>query len=193
MRYSQRLSIFFKRFCALSIILVTAGCVDPNAIALDIGKPSIDEGETVSSVRAIQSRRFYTLETKKIILASTATLQDLGFNIQVTSSEYGVISASKDRDAVESGQIAGQVVLAFLAALGGSSHTPTYDESQQINVSLVVNQTDEKSSVVRVFFDRHLTNNHGQLWRAEVIKDPEIYQEFFDNLSASMFLEANEI
>lgn len=193
MRYSQRLSIFFKRFCALSIILVTAGCVDPNAVALEVGKPSIDEGETVSSVRAIQSRRFDTLENKKIIMASAATLQDLGFNIQTTSSEYGVISASKDRDAVESSQVAGQVILTILAALGGNSHTPTFDESQQINVSLVVNQTGEKSSVVRIFFDRHITNNLGQLWKAEVIKDPEIYQEFFDKLSASIFLEANKI
>ena len=191
--YLQNLSVFFKNLCVLSLILVASACVDPNSHALKIGEPSIGVGETISSVRAIQSRSFDTLETPKLIEASTATLQDLGFSIQATSSEYGVISGSKDRDAVESGQVAGQVVLALLAALGGSTHQMVYDESQQINVSIVVNQTGENSSVVRVFFDRHITNNLGQLWKAEVIKDPEIYQKFFAKLSASTFLEANEI
>ncbi len=193
MGYLQNLSVFFKHMCAVSLILMVSACVNPNSHALNIGAPSINVGETVSSVRAIQSRSFDTLETRKLIEASTATLQDLGFNIQTTSSEYGVISGSKARDAVETGQVAGQVVLAVLSAFAGSSHTMTYDESQQINVSIVVNQTGEKSSVVRVFFDRHITNNHGQLWKADVIKDPKIYQEFFSKLSASTFLEANKI
>ncbi|MCW8914646.1 MAG: hypothetical protein OQK24_02200 [Magnetovibrio sp.] len=165
----------------------------PNDYALEIGGPPIEEGETVLSLRELQSRRFDTLETKRLIEASTATLQDLGFNIQATSAEHGVISGSKDRDAIETAQVAGQVMLTILAALGGNSHQMVYDESQQINVSLVVNKIGDKSSVVRVLFDRHITNNQGVLWKADVIKDKEIYQQFFNKLAASTFLEANEI
>lgn len=177
----------------LAVLVLAVSACTPNEHALKIGGPPVDEGETVSSLRVMQSRRFDTLETPRLIEASTATLQDLGFNIQTTSTDFGVISGSKDRDAVETAQVAGQLILALLAAYGGNSHQMLYDESQQINVSLVVNQTNERSSVVRVFFDRHITNNQGQLWKAEVIKEQEIYQEFFDKLSASVFLEANEI
>jgi hypothetical protein len=42
---------------------------------------------------------------------------------------------------------------------------------------------------VRVLLDRRLINNHGQMWRAELIEDPEIYQEFFQKLSEALFLE----
>lgn len=182
-----------RRFCAICLVFVVSGCITPNDYALKIGGPPLSDGETILSVRALQSRHFETLETKILIDASTATLQDLGFNIHTTSAEFGVISGSKDRDAVETAQVAGQFALAILAALAGSSHSMIYDESQQINVSLVINKIDNTSSEVRVFFDRHITNNHGVLWRAEVVKDPEIYQQFFGKLSASVFLEANEI
>ena len=184
---------YFKRSILLTLVLFVSACANPNKHALEIGAPTLAEGETITSVRAIQSRRFDTLDFGRIIKASTATLQDLGFNIQTTSSEFGVISGSKDRDAIESGQVAGQVALVILAALGGNTHQMVYDESQVINVSLVVNKMGKKSSEVRVFFDRHITNNLGQLWKADVIKDPKIYQEFFAKLSASTFLEANEI
>lgn len=178
---------------ALLLVVAVSACVTPNEHALQIGGPPIEGDESVASLRSMQSRRFDTLETKRLVDASMATLQDLGFNIQATSTEFGVISGSKDRDAIESGQVAGQVALVILAAFTGSTHTMTYDESQQINVSLVVNRSGENASEVRVFFDRHITNNLGELWKAEVIKDAAIYQEFFNKLSESTFLEANEI
>ena len=126
-------------------------------------------------------------------LASTATLQDLGYTIEATAPEVGVISGSKDRDAKEAQQVAGQVALVILAALGGNSHQMIYDESQRINVSLVVNKSGEKTSEVRVTFDRHITNNHGQLWKADIITEADIYTEFFERLSQATFLEANQI
>ncbi|MEQ8193037.1 MAG: hypothetical protein RIB59_00970 [Rhodospirillales bacterium] len=177
-------------FCFL---ILTTGCIEPNAHALRIGAPPIEEGETLLTLRAMQSRRFDTLDTGKLIEASAATLQDLGFTINETSKQHGVLSGSKERDAVEAGQVTAQVILAVLAALGGSSHTMMYDETQKINVTLVVNKSGGKSSLIRVFFDRHISNNFGQLWKAEAIKEPEIYQAFFKKLSASTFLEANKI
>ena len=38
-----------------------------------------------------------------------------------------------------------------------------------------------------------MTNNHGQLWRSEIILDAPIYQEFFDKLSQGVFLEAHKL
>lgn len=175
-----------------SLTALTA-CLPPNEYALKLGGPYLAEGQTELSLRQLQSRRFDTLETERLVDAATATLQDLGFNIAATSAEAGVISGSKDRNAIERDQVALQVALVFLAALGGNSHDPIYDESQVINVSLAVNQSGDKSSVVRVIFDRHITNNKGQLWKADIITDPDIYKEFFEKLSLSAFLEANAV
>ena len=149
--------------------------------------------KTITSLRAMQSRNFTTLKTDKLIQASAATLQDLGFTVGEVSKEYGVLVGSKERDAVEAGQVAVQVILVFLAAIGGSTHNAMYDETQKINVTVVVNKIDDNFSQVRAFFDRHITNNQGQLWKADLITDPKIYQQFFEKLSASTFLEANKI
>lgn len=178
--------------CLLVASLVSA-CVNPNEHAMKIGAPPIEDTKTIASLRAIQSRNFNTLKTENLIQASAATLQDLGFTVEEVSKEYGVLVGSKDRDAVEAGQVAVQVVLVLLAAIGGNTHNAVFDETQKINVTVVVNKIDEESSQVRVFFDRHITNNQGQLWKADLITDAEIYQQFFEKLSASTFLEANKI
>jgi hypothetical protein len=184
--YSLRLAVF-------AAVLFLTGCLAPNDHALQIGGPPVVEGETVSSIRAFQTRSFDTLETARLIEASAATLQDLGFTISTVSPEFGVLSGSKERDAVESGQVAVQFALVIIAALAGGQHQMVYDDSQQINVTIVVNKVSDTSSAVRVFFDRHITNNYGDLWKAEVIKEAEIYQQFFEKLSKSVFLEAHKI
>lgn len=178
--------------CLLALSMVSA-CVNANEHAMRIGAPPIEDTKTITSLRAMQSRNFTTLKTDKLIQASAATLQDLGFTVGEVSKEYGVLVGSKERDAVEAGQVAVQVILVFLAAIGGNTHNAMYDETQKINVTVVVNKIDDNSSQVRAFFDRHITNNQGQLWKADLITDPKIYQQFFEKLSASTFLEANKI
>ena len=111
-----------------------------------------------------------------------------------SSLASGVLVGSKQRDAEEGGQIAGQVVLTIIAAALGSFHNPVWDQSQEIRITLTTSPVENsKQSDVRVSFDRRLTNNHGHLWRAEVITDAKIYQEFFEKFAASAFLEANKI
>ena len=42
-------------------------------------------------------------------------------------------------------------------------------------------------------WEQFWVDNQGQVTRREGLNDPKIYQEFFDKLSKSLFLEANEI
>lgn len=171
-------------------------CATPNDVAMEVSAPPQLDGEQKSTVslRALQVRRFDTLNELSLLQAATQTLQDLGFTITESSADAGVLAGSKQRDAEEAGQVAGQVFLTVLAALAGSYHQPTWDKEQKIVVTLVTTPIKNSKQIeARVSFDRRLTNNQGQLWRTELILDAPIYQEFFEKLSKSAFLEAHKL
>jgi hypothetical protein len=120
--------------------------------ALQLSKESLKN-------RQLQTRRFDTDE-KTLLSASAAVLQDLGFNIDESETELGVIVCSKQRDATSSGQVAGAI---FIALLTGAV-TPI-DKEQLIRASLITYpiHLDDKDkskcqSAVRITFQRVVTN-----------------------------------
>ncbi|BCS88007.1 hypothetical protein [Pseudodesulfovibrio sediminis] len=208
--------------------------------------------------RQMQTRQFETGNEEAVLLASNAVLQDLGFNLDETSTELGVVVASKNRDATDGGQV---FLLALLGGLGNNPNAVNMaDATQLVKASLVVRglhqggeaedtdlsperieevrakvftvlyeglqETFPKdaceriarsmaedtadilangldtllsvkdtpgSTAVRVTFQRVIFNKLGQINKQEQINDLEVYQEFFEKLSKSLFLEANQI
>lgn len=164
-------------------LLLFSGCetpVPPQALAAK---------EQTVAMRQMQSRRFETEDEKKILTASAALLQDLGFNLDESSSDLGLLVASKNRSAVETGQVVTSVVLAILTGAA----TP-YDKSQRFRASVVTRPTeDHKSVIVRVAFQRTVWNTQNQISHNEALDKPQQYQEFFQKLSKAIFLEANDL
>ena len=140
--------------------------------------------------RQIQSRRFDSLDEHLILASSVSVLQDLGYALDVSNADLGVLTASKALDATNAGQIAAMVLL---AALGGGA--APVDKDQKIRVTLVINESLEVkgTSVVRITMNRIIWNTQGQITKAETLNEPELYQAFFDKLSKATFLEAHEI
>ena len=173
-----------KLMIAALLLLPAAGCVDriPKD-ALQLSPESLQRRQT-------QSRIFDTRDEANILSASAAVLQDLGFNLDESETDLGVIVASKRRGAREAGQIASAIVLGVL--FGTSIAT---DEEQKIRASLVTKPSGERREriTVRVTFQRIVWDSDGDISRIEALDDPEIYQEFFSKLSKSVFLEANNI
>jgi len=180
-----------RRYAAILVIgLSLSACVNANDIAMRLGVPP----DGALELRSLQTRRFTTLDQQALLAAATQTLQDLGYTVTESSADVGVLVASKQRDAVEAGQVVAQVAMTIILALLGSAHSPTWDQEQTINVTLVASPVENSRQIeVRATFDRHLVNNHGQPWRAELLKEPELYREFFEKFSASAFLEAEQI
>jgi hypothetical protein len=117
-------------------------------------------------------------------------LQDSGFNIENTELKLGTILASKQREAVESGQVAGAIIIAVIFGVA-----IPIDSNQTMYASIVVSpsSSDKKSSLVRITFSRLVWNDRGALSKAERLEDPEVYQTFFTKLSKGLFLEAQNI
>ncbi len=158
---------------------------------------SLDEDTTLPDLRDRQTRHFDTLESERIMLAGLQVLQDLGFTIDETSKGTGLVVGTKKREAAESGQVATQIFLMFLAAALGSSHSPVWDESQDIYAIMVISPDDAESQTpqteVRISFERRLTNNYGDLWRIEFIDDEKIYQEFYEKMDQALLIEGQTL
>ncbi len=179
---------FLRAAVALVALSTLAACVDANSIAMKIGGPP----EGAVKLRALETRRYDTLDQVALLSAATQTLQDLGFTISESQPGVGVLVGAKQRDAEEAGQVAGQVALTVMFALLGSYYNPDWDETQTIVVTVVTTPIENSKQVdVRVSFDRKVKTKNGA-WHAEIIKDPEIYKQFFNKLSGGVFLQGHE-
>lgn len=182
-----------------------AGQIPPEALQF--------QADTLAN-RQMQSRKYDIKTEKELLSASSAVLQDMGFNLDESNVPLGVIVASKSRDATDGGQIAGAILL---GALFGAAAV-TYDKDQKIRASLVTKPAATKDPIhvtvatksgkqvkfdqpveaangyiVRVTFQRLVWNQRGILTKIEGINDPEIYQEFYSKLSKSIFLQAQNV
>lgn len=140
--------------------------------------------------RQVQTRIFETEDEAKVLSASSALLQDLGFNIDESESKLGVIVGSKDRSATDAGQVIASI---FVMMLTG---TPVgWDKDQKMRACITTHPVGEqkKSIAVRVTFQRIVWNTEHRITKKEGLTDPEIYKEFFEKLSKSLFLEAQQV
>lgn len=173
-----------------SIAIVLCAGLVLSACATTIPKEALQLSPESLKNRQLQTRRFDTADETKLLAASAALLQDLGFNLDESETKLGVIVASKTRDAVEAQQVVGAIVITAL--FGGPV---IYDEKQKMRASVVTKPVGEhnQSIAVRVTFQRIVWNNQNRITKQERLNDPNIYQEFFAKLSESLFLEAHEI
>ena len=159
--------------------------------------------------QAVQTRRFETSNETELLSASAAVLQDLGYQITESVRELGFLRAAKERSARQYGQEIGRFLLFVVSTLGLASGSNTLillpvDLHQQINASLVTRRLDADGSrhEVRILFYRIVWKSDGtsgNQWVApgeqkmQIIRDPEVYQQFFARLSKAVFLEAHKI
>lgn len=168
---------------SLLLILLFQGCESIPKDALRMNEATIEQ-------RQQQTRTFETADEVKILSASAALIQDLGFTLDKSETKVGLIVASKDRGAVNAGQVTGAVIL---TALFG---TPcTYDQKQKIRVSVVTHPSYESTGkmAVRMTFQRIVWDNYNRITKLERLNDSELYTGFFEKLSKAVFLEAHNI
>jgi hypothetical protein len=173
------------QFTLVSVILggIVVGC------AATVPKEALELSPENLRLRQLQTRRFDSKDEKALLTAGAAVLQDLGFTLENSEPGLGVIVASKDRSAVEAGQVMAAIFMALLGA------PMPIDKNQKIRASLVSRPAGEgkESTLVRVTFQRIVWNTEGRVTKAEPLDELEFYQEFFSQLSKAVFLDAHEL
>jgi hypothetical protein len=164
----------------MMIIVGCAGTIPPEALKWN--------KETLKQ-RQLQTRKFDTQKEGDVLSACAGLLQDLGFTLDESETELGMLLGSKDRDATDAAQVTAMI---FVALLGGGSMP--IDKVQKMRASIITRLNEDGTSMlVRVTFQRVVWNTQGQVSRSESMNDTEIYQEFFSKLSKAIFLEAHDI
>lgn len=144
--------------------------------------------------RQLETRKYDGIKEADILSACANVLQDLGFNLENSETKLGVLTASKQRDATNAGEIA---MVFVLALLGGQSGAISKD--QTIRVSLVVRPVIDsvgkamtESHFVRITFQRIVRRTDNSIY-AETLRDAQLYQDFYERISKAVFLEAQKI
>lgn len=188
----QRLGSTAGLVTGLMVVLSIYGCVRQTQPA-ELFQLSPESNAN----RAMQTRFFETANSRELLSASAAALQDLGFQVEESVREVGFLRAAKERSAREYGQYLNQFFVWLLSL--GHVIMPV-DLHQKIAATIVarpVNQDGTKQEV-RIMFYRVLWKGDGQSDRnyippgeqkMEMIRDPDIYQQFFAKLSKAVFLE----
>lgn len=147
-------------------------------------------------VRQLQMRQFETTNEKEVLSACAGALQDMGFTLDDSETELGLVVGSKNRDATDITQVAFATAAVILAAAAGT-HSNAFgyvEKEQKIRISVVSKLNAEGNKlIVRATFQRIVWNNMGNISRMETLNKPELYQGFFDRVSKAIFLEGQEI
>jgi hypothetical protein len=150
--------------------------------------------ESSLDVRAIQTRRLEATSETAILTATIAVLQDMEFNIDRIEKPLGVITASKLSDADSKVQKTGLFFLDMLCVVSGGGSckaSSTARDDQTITLTMVVLpslvQKDEYS--VRITIQRVIHDKVERIKVLERIEDAETYQDIFDNLRKSLFIQ----
>jgi len=172
------------RSIALTLSLLSlSGCGGIPKDALQLAPEALAD-------REMQTRRFETRDESALLRASAALLQDLGFNLDDSETELGLLVASKNRSAVEAGQVVGSILVAALTGVA-----MPIDTKQLMRASVVTRPIGEQDEqiAVRVTFQRVVTDSKNNATKREGMRDPAAYQEFFEKLSKAVFLEAQAL
>jgi hypothetical protein len=181
--------LFIPSFCFADIMGANQGrnsSVKNEVSAADVLKLTPDS----MALRQMQTRKYQTSDLRKVLDSCVGLLQDNGFTVDEISPKLGTVLGSKSREAVEAGQVAASIAFAIIFGVA----LPV-DKQQKMSASIVVSNSalDAESAIVRVNFSRIVWNDSNAVSKAERLEAPEMYQEFFDKLSKSLFLEEQKI
>jgi hypothetical protein len=172
----------------LLLIVLLGGC------AASVPEAALRLPESTLEVRSMQTRTLQAPSEIDILTATIAVLQDMEFNVDRIEKPLGVITASKISDADSDNEKAGLFFLDLLCAMGGGGGCDamsTAQDDQHITLTMVVQPSLSRSDefTARVTIQRVIYDKMDRIKILERVDNPEAYQQIFDNLRKSLFLQ----
>ncbi len=185
-----------QQWGVLLLVLITSsllfGCVAPYS------PTDFSTGVAVQTDREQQTRRFEGGTEAELLNTSVNVLQDLGFTVTASQETLGFITAVKDRDAKAPGQKASVIIILMILSAAGGQPPPgalgNMPEKQHISVLVTIRPAPGKEEgvhLVRATFYRSVFQPLS--WEGGQLREPELYEAFFDLLSKAIFLEAHKL
>jgi hypothetical protein len=173
--------------CALGVPLLT-GCT-AYSLRHEIQGDSRDQiwlsEESQVKVRNAQSRVFDTTDKREMLEAIVATLQDLGFQIEVLDEPLGIITGKKFLDDERPGKAGLPTYLLYddesLVVFNRSYRTwgPFYRRSDLVRLTVTVRKRNEEQLIVRASAQHYL----------RPVESPAAYQKFYAALRQTLVTE----
>lgn len=183
-----------RNFVLLALLsaLVTGCAATPK-----IPEDALRLSESALEVRSLQTRTFEASDEATILAASVAVLQDMEYNLDEIESPLGVLTASKVIDADSAGEKAGLLLLEIICAAGGSGscgYMATASDEERFILTLVVLPSLARPGEysARITLQRIVFDQQNRIKDMGVIGDAEMYQQIFENMSKSIFLEESQ-
>ena len=141
--------------------------------------------ESQVKLRAAQSRLFETADRRRTLEAIVATMQDLGFMVEVLDEGLGIVSGKKfeplERPSIGTDPFYHLYDDHSLLIFTRSYHTwgPFWHRSDLVRLTVTVRKRNETQLVVRASAQYYL----------RAVEDPVPYQKFFRTLEQTLFLQ----
>ena len=140
--------------------------------------------KTQLQVREFQTRTFDTAQTDQVLSAVVDAFQDQGFMVKNVVPQVGLVSASREVDVEDTGQMLLQTFV--------FGHNAVWGKNAMIEANANV-KTQGNKTKVRAVFQEKVLNNRGDMDTVHTIEDPKFYQDFFEKISKSIFIEKQRI
>lgn len=175
----------------LGLCLLLQGCPTPFEFRHENQWDSRDQiGMAEASqvkLRSVQSRIFDTTDSRRILEAVVATMQDLNFMVEVLDDDLGIVSGKLFLP-LERPSVGFDPFYHLYDDQGLLLFTRTYrtwgpfrHRCDLVRLTVTVRKRNETQSIVRASAQFYL----------QAVEDPEPYQKFFRALEQALFLEGH--
>ena len=160
------------------LLLSLSGCagIPQDAFSLAESKPED---------KRLQSRYFAGANEGSLLRACIEILENMGYKTDIVENDLGLITATKNEN-----HSAAKAVLVSILSAGLASA----DEDQIIKATFIASPSKKGGAyITRLTFHRIMLNAHGEMTSVELLKEKKMYNMFYERLSASVFIEPDNI
>ena len=172
--------------------ILLPACLMPFEARHEVASDSRDEiwmsEESQVALRAAQSRVFDTTDRIGILSAIVATLQDLGFIIEVADEDLGLVSAKRfdpleDPNLVDPTYHTYDEDASLFLTRSFMTWGPFFHRTNMVRATVTVRRRGDSQSVVRANAQFYL----------RAVEDAEPYRRFFEALESALSLEGQSL